>query len=285
MKRLLSLMLMLCLLLAGCSRNTQALEQEVDRLKQENSALQESVDYLQEQLSALRSTSLESWSLDASGTDEVSAVQIFFRARPYARREGQKAQLLVTLDGSEITRADCLWDGESYTATASLLPENGYGYYCLLADEGGEPEQIPLSTPDNPVIPKLTYLAGSLETYANALTSDVTVQDGVIGAEVSVVVQTPLLFPADGSPVALVLAKLSWQQEDQVLSEKILDLQEGETEGSRTGQFSLRLPAPSLEDGTTIDLVLTAELSDGRVLTAVAGSWTAMDGQLESSVG
>ena len=40
-----------------------------------------------------------------------------------------------------------------------------------------------------------------------------------------------------------------------------------------------------LEDGTAIDLVLTAELSDGRILTAVAGSWTALDGQLDSSVG
>ena len=84
---------------------------------------------------------------------------------------------------------------------------------------------------------------------------------------------------------SLVLAKLSWQQEDRVLSEEILNLQEGETEGSLTGQFSLRLEAPPMEDGTAIDLMLTAELSDGRVLTAVAGSWTALDGQLDSSVG
>ena len=133
-------------------------------------------------------------------------------------------------------------------------------------------------------MPKLTYLAGSLEAYANALTQRVTVQDGVIGADVAVAVQTPLISP-DGKPVSLVLAKLSWQQEDRVLSEEILNLQEGETEGSLTGQFSLRLEAPTMEDGTAIDLVLTAELSDGRILTAVAGSWTALDGQLDSSVG
>ena len=34
MKRLLALLLPLCLLLAGCSRNTQALQEEVDRLAQ-----------------------------------------------------------------------------------------------------------------------------------------------------------------------------------------------------------------------------------------------------------
>ena len=162
--------------------------------------------------------------------------------------------------------------------------ENGYGYYCLLADGEREPERILLSTPDSPTVPKLTYLAGSLEAYANALTQRVTVQDGVIGADVAVAVQTPLISP-DGKPVSLVLAKLSWQQEDRVLSEEILNLQEGETEGSLTGQFSLRLEAPPMEDGAAIDLVLTAELSDGRVLTAVAGSWTALDGQLDSSVG
>lgn len=284
MKRLFALLLPLCLLLAGCSRNTQALQEEVDRLKRENTALLETIDRLQEQLSALQSTSLESWSLEARGADAASPVQILFTARPCARPDGQTAQLLVTLDGEEITRADCLWDGENYTAAASLLPENGYGYYCLLADGEREPERILLSTPDSPAVPKLTYLAGCLEAYANALTQRVTVQDGVIGADVAVAVQTPLISP-DGKPVSLVLAKLSWQQEDRVLSEEILNLQEGETEGSLTGQFSLRLEAPPMEDGTAIDLVLTAELSDGRVLTAVAGSWTALDGQLDSSVG
>ena len=51
MKRLLALLLPLCLLLAGCSRNTQALQEEVDRLKQENTALLETIDQLQEQFS------------------------------------------------------------------------------------------------------------------------------------------------------------------------------------------------------------------------------------------
>ena len=127
MKRLFALLLPLCLLLAGCSRNTQTLQEEVDRLKRENTALLETIDRLQEQLSALQSTSLESWSLEARGADAASPVQILFTARPCARPDGQTAQLLVTLDGKEITRADCLWDGENYTAAASLLPENGYG--------------------------------------------------------------------------------------------------------------------------------------------------------------
>ena len=85
MKRLFALLLPLCLLLAGCSRNTQTLQEEVDRLKRENTALLETIDRLQEQLSALQSTSLESWSLEARGADAASPVQILFTARPCAR--------------------------------------------------------------------------------------------------------------------------------------------------------------------------------------------------------
>ena len=279
MKRLLALLLPLCLLLAGCSGDNQSLQSEVDRLKRENTALQETIARLQEQLSALQSTALESWTLDARGTDDESPAQVLFSARPLARQEGQTAQLLVTLDGAEITKETCQWDGEAYTAEASLLPKDGYGYYCLLTGETGETEQVLLSTPDSPTVPKLTYLAGSLAAYANALAENVAVQENAIGADVTVAVQTPLLS-ADGNPVALVLAKLRWQREDQVL-----DLREGETEGSLTGQFTARLENPPMEDGTAIDLVLTAELSDGRVLTSVAGSWTARDGRLDSSVG
>lgn len=157
MKRLFALLLPLCLLLAGCSRNTQALQEEVDRLKQENTALLETIDRLQEQLSALQSTALESWSLDARGTDDVLPAQVLFSARPFARPDGQKAQLLVMLEGKEVARADCLWDGESYTASVSLQPEDGYGYYCLLSDGTEAAEQILLSTPDSPAAPKLTY--------------------------------------------------------------------------------------------------------------------------------
>lgn len=284
MRRLFALLLPMCLLLAGCSRNTQAMQEEVDRLKRENTALQQTIDQLQERLAALQSTSLERWSLDARGTDDVSPAQILFSARPYARQEGQSAQLLVTLEGKEVARADCLWDGENYTASVSLLPEDGYGYYCLLTAADGTTEQLLLSTPDSPAAPKLTYLAGSLGTYANALTENITMEEQAIGAEVAVAIQMPLIS-ADDTPVTLVQAKLSWQREDQVLFEEVLSLQEGETEGSMTGHMTVRLENPPLEEGTAVDLVLTAELSDGRVLTALAGSWTVADGRLESSVG
>lgn len=90
MKRLFALLLPLCLLLAGCSRNTQTLQEEVDRLKRENTALLETIDRLQEQLSALQSTSLESWSLEARGADAASPVQILFTAGPAPGRMARR---------------------------------------------------------------------------------------------------------------------------------------------------------------------------------------------------
>lgn len=285
MKRFLSLVMvcLLCLGLAGCGSKTADLEAEITRLKQENNALTEQVAQLQEQLSALKNTSLARWSLRGYGTDDESTATVSAEFWPMDREPGQSAQLLVRLDGQEAAREDCTWDGECYRAAVTLLPADGYGYYCVLTADSNQ-EEIPLSTPENPAEPKLTYLAGSLTAYASALAANTQVEDGILGAEVTAVVQTPLLT-VDGQSVTVVLAKLCWYQGDALLSEQVLELGEGETEGSYTASLHTQLEAPELSDGDRIDLILKAELSNGRVLTAEAGSWTAMDGRLESSVG
>ena len=76
MKRLLPFVLAGLLLLSGCSGNTRELEQEITRLKQENNALQEQVASLREQLSALQSTSLDRFTLTATGTTLTEGVRL-----------------------------------------------------------------------------------------------------------------------------------------------------------------------------------------------------------------
>lgn len=286
MKRMLSMLLagFLCLTFAGCgSKRTDALEQEVARLKEENNALTQQLALLQEQLSAVKNTSLERWELRGFGTDEHSGVTIQAEFWPLEHSEQQSAQLLVRLDGQETARADCAWDGECYRADLELAPADGYGYYCVLKTEDSR-EEIPLSTPESPVRPKLTYLAGSLAAYADAQASEIQVRDGTVEAKVTAVVQTPLLTP-DGTPSAVVLARLGWYRGDTLLSEQILELTEGETEGSFTARTETSLLLPELSDGEQIDLILSAELTDGRVLAGVAGSWVCQDGDIQFSVG
>lgn len=284
MKRLLPFLLAGMLLLTGCAGNTRNLEQEITRLKQENNALQEQVATLQEQLDAIKSTSLDRFTLTATGTTQEDPVSIRAELWPGDRPQGQTAQILVSLEGKQVLLEECLWDGSSYGLSFSLEPADGYGYYCILTGLDGTQEQIPLSTPENPKVPKLTYLYGSLSAYANALAENAAMEDGKVMADVTASVQVPLITK-DGSPATPVETKLGWYLGGTVLSEEPLAMTEGETEGSYTAHAHTELSLPDMQQGEQIDLILSAALPDGRVLAGVAGSWIYQGDGLEFSVG
>ena len=284
MKRLMPLILAGLLLLSGCSGNSRELEQEITRLKQENNALQEQVAALQEQLGAIKSTSLDRFTLTATGTTQEDPVTVHAELWPGERPQGQKAQILVTLEGKQVLLEDCLWDGSCYAGSFSLEPADGYSYYCVLTALDGTQEQIPLSTPENPKVPRLTYLLGSLSAYANAVATNASMEDGKVRADVTASVQVPLIT-GDGSPAAPVETKLGWYLGGTALLEEPLAMTEGEAEGSYTAQAHAELPLPELKEGDQIDLILSAALPDGRVLAGVAGSWVYGENGLEFSVG
>lgn len=285
MKRWLPIFLLLSLLLTGCGGNTKDYEAEILRLREENNTLQAQVESLQEQLNQLKTTRLESWTLEARGTGEEEPASITFTARPSAHEEGQKAELLVTREGQEAARIPADWDGELFRASLALPPQDGYGYYCVLTTADGAVDQTALTTPDDPVLPKLTYLASSLKSYASALVQEPKIDKDQITLDVTAAVQTPLLTQ-DGNPVTVEQTRLLWLLEEETLTEIPVELEEGETEGSFVGAVrDVTLPVPELEEGSTLRLVFSARLSDGRTLTAEAASWTEADGELEDAVG
>ena len=63
------------------------------------------------------------WSSPNGATVNVDAV-------PNGYAEGQKAEFCVRLEGEEIARVPCEWDGKSYKASADLNAADGYCYYC-----------------------------------------------------------------------------------------------------------------------------------------------------------
>lgn len=285
MKRWIPILLLLSVILTGCGGNTKDYEAEILRLREENNALQAQIGSLQDQLNQLKNTRLESWTLEARGSGEEEPASIAFTARPSAHEEGQQADLLVTREGKEEVRIPASWDGELFRASLTLPPQDGYGYYCVLTSADGAVDQTTLTTPDNPVLPKLTYLASSLKCYASALALDPKIDKNQITLDVTAAVQTPLLTQ-DGNPVTVEEVRLLWLLEDETLSEIPMELEEGETEGSFVGAArDVTLPVPGLEDGSTLRLLLSASLSDGRTLTAEAASWTETDGELEDAVG
>ena len=284
-RRIWILGLALCLILGGCGGNTKEYEAEIQRLREENNALNAQVEQLRTQLDQLMFTRLESWMLDARGSGEEAPADITFTARPAAYEEGQQAQLLVILDGGEAARVSCDWDGEQFRGSLSLQPQDGYSYYCILTTQEGTEEQVDLTTPDHPVLPRLVYLKSSLTASIDALVSNQRMDKGAITADLTASIQLPLLTE-HGEAVSVDECSILWMLDEDVLSRIPLDLTEGETEGGLTGfAQGLLLEYPDLEEESTLRLMVSARLSDGRILNAEAASWTGTEDGLQDAVG
>ena len=275
----------LLLSLCACGGSTRDYEGEIRLLKEENVALQEQVRQLEEQLDQLKNTRLESWSLDARGTGAGEPASIQFAARPLSHEEGQTARLLVMRDGMEETILDCGWDGERFTANLTLQPEDGYGYYCVLASPDGATERITLSTQDTPAVPKLVYLKSSLESFAGVTLTDARVDQNVVTVNVAAAVQTPLIT-RDGQAVGISQAELLWMRDDEVMGSCPIELVDGETEGGFAGSASIvSFRIPEMGEESQLSLMLSVQLTDGQTLTAEAGSWAMAEGTLVEAVG
>lgn len=284
-KRMIPLFLAIGLLLGGCGGNTKEYEAEIRQLREENNALTQQVEALQAQLEQLQYTRLESWTLDARGTGEETAAEVTFSARPEAYEEGLQAELMVTLEGSTVVRTPCSWDGEAFESTVTLEPQDGYSYYCVLTTQEGTAEQVDLTTPDRPVLPKLVYLKSSLQSFVSAYVSDQRMDKGQVTVDLTASIQLPLLT-ADGNPVSVSQASLQWVLDGSLLNEVPLEITDGETEGSYVGSIhGLTQSCPELEEGSTLQLQVNVQLSDGRDLSCEAASWTGTEDGLEDAVG
>lgn len=273
------------LLLGGCGGSTRDYEGEIGRLKQENVALDAENQQLREEVERLRLTRLASWSLEARGSSQEEPATISFSARPVIHEEDQKAELLILLDGLQTLRVPCVWDGEDFTANLTLTPADGYGYYCILSAPDGTVEQITLSTPEEPRMPKLTFLWSSLSCYASAVLKRIRLDRNRLMVDVAAAIQTPLLTQ-DGEPVTVNRTELQWLLDGEALESSPVEPGKGETEGSFSVDVSgLCLDVPKMGAQSRLELVLCVSLSDGRQLTAPVGSWTMNDRELVGTVG
>lgn len=263
---------MTALVLTGCGKSKT--QQELERLQEENAALRAQVDSLRSQLTVGDYPQLDSWALDAYALNGSDPVSIHFTAVPTAYEQGQTASLLVTLNGSEEVVVPCNWDGSVQSAFVTLLPQDGYGYYYVLTEPTGSQVQIPLSTPENPVKPSLTFLATSLANFCNLFLDDwsadaesITIRQG------TVLVQLPLISDG-GDRLTCTEAELVMELNGEEIQKWPIPLMEGETAGSFTADLSgtiLKIPAIHRDD--QLDLLLYAPISDGRILTSEGGSW------------
>lgn len=273
------------LTLWGCGGSTRDYEGEIDRLKRENVALDAQARQLQEEVERLRLTRLDSWQLEAWGSTQEDPATIRFSARPVAHEADQRAELLVLLEGQEVLRMPCTWDGEAFSASPTLTPADGYGYYCVLTAPEGTVERLPLSTPEEPRAPKLTFLFSSLRLEASAVLKEIRLDRNDLTVDVAAAVQTPLLT-RDGEPVTVNQAELQWFLDGELLDTAPVDLSPGQTQGSFSGiAAGICLDVPKMEEGSTLELTFRAAFSDGRERSTPVGSWTMTQRELIATVG
>lgn len=282
MKKTILVLLIAALLaatLAGCGGdgdNSQMIAQ-----------LQLQIDELSARVEALEMRSgLKSWDLTAAAWSSSNGATVTFTAEPAAYQEGQSLQIMAILDGQQIDRVDCSWDGKQYTAQLDLNAADGYGYYCILTAPDGSRVQTALSTPESPVIDAVVNISTALSSYCNMIVDtwdrngeQLTVTAGYVQ------VQLPRIT-ADGSTAELAGAELILKKAGQEVSRLPLTLPEGEGENSYELVLTdASFDIPEMQDDQQLDLHLVVNLSDGQVLTTTGCSWIYNAGELFLVVG
>ncbi len=168
---------LVCMTIAGCGGKTSEYEERIAQLEAENQTLRDQIDALNAQLQVGSGLYLSNWELTGKAWEGSGGADISFTAQPSAYQDGMTAKLVVSLNGATISSSSCLWDGSSFTASASLPADDGYSYSCLLTDAKGSSSQVVLASPENPVEYALVYLQTSLTAYCNVFLED-WVSDG-----------------------------------------------------------------------------------------------------------
>lgn len=276
--------------LTGCNSD----DGRVAELEAENAALQEQVDALNAQvqaltaqLDALGSTAgLSGWELAATAWDSGNGANVTLSAVPMYYQEGQSATFSIWLEGSEVMRVRCSWDGTAYTAAADLSAADGYCYYCILTSADGTQTEIDVNTPIHPTDEALIDLATSLASYCNLMVEDAAVESDTLTLTGGYAqVQLPRIS-ASGQDVTCTDAALVLEFAGEEVGRQALTLVEGEGLRSYEADVaSVSFTIPEMEDDQQLDLWLEVTLSDGSTMTTPGGSWYYNAGELFLVVG
>lgn len=270
--------------LAACSSSksqVSALEDEIAQLKAENASLRSQLEALGVPAS-VDTAAVQNWNLSA--VPQADGAKITLTAVPAEHTQTQSAKLLVCFQEQESASADCQWNGTAYTAEVDLPAQDGYWYYLILTD-GGKNTQITLTSPENPVVDSLVYLASSLSSYCSLYVENYTVSGSTLTITGGYAqVQLPRISASQS--LTLQSARLSFQLDGKEISTQEISLPKGEGSGSfEVAVSNISFEIPQMESDSQLDLLLVATLSDGTEITGSGGTWYNGDGQLNMVVG
>lgn len=254
----------------------------IDDLYRENHRLSSRVDELTALLEQQQTTpALASLDMSVIPWEDYTGADILITAAPAAPIAGGDATLEVLLDGQRVSGEVCVWDGTHFTATVSLSAADGYSYYLILPDAGGN-RTLPLSTPEAPVFDTPVYLQSSLSAYCNLVVSDWTYEAGTLVLRDA---HAQIQLPQVGD-LSILQAQLVLQRDGSDAVRMDVAPQHSEVPGSFTARIrDLSLPVGTVKDGDTMALYLEVTLSDGRNLSVFGISWSCQGDTLSSAVG
>lgn len=257
----------------------------IDDLYRENRSLQIQIEELNAQLNRfITVTTLQEWELDVSPWADSTGADVTFTAVPSEFHSGVSAELLVLLEGKQVSSTPCLWDGSSFTATVALNAADGYSYYCLLTSPGGT-QQLTLTTPDSPDAGIPVYLHSGMQSYCNLVITDwAQEEDSLVLSSAYAQVQLPQISAA--GTVQIDSTELVLRLNGESSTRVPVSLNPSEVANSFDATLSkLSLPMPELEQADSLELYLEVVLSDGRHMQAFGISWYLENGRLQSVVG
>lgn len=276
----------LLLSLLGLAAGPEDQTHLIDDLYAENKALEERVEALEDQLDQLlTSVNLQSWSLDVAPWPDSTGADVTLTAIPSGYRTGVGGEFLIMLEGERMQSVPCAWDGNAFTATASLNAVDGYSYYFLLTSPEGT-RQLALVTPDSPDAGVPVYLQSSLSAYCNLIVNDWIENAGgaLVLTDAYAQVQLPRISTGGSVEISTAEVVLRLNGEESIR----IPVKLAPSEVANSFDLSIRdleIPIPELHESDMMELSLEVSLTDGRRLMAFGATWYLENGKLTSAVG
>lgn len=258
----------------------------IDDLYAENARLQGRVEELEGKLDQLMTAaSLRSWTLDVAPWPDSTGADVTLSAVPSAYQPDFRAELIVVLDGNQVARQECQWDGSAFVTTVSLDAADGYSYYCDLTTPAGS-QRLMLTGPDSSDAGTAVYLGSSLSAYCNLVVNNWSENSGESLTLTDAYAQVQLPRISANGAVEIVTAELVLRLNGADCNRIPIQLTPSEVEGSLELTITdLKLPMPELQEGDALELFLEVTLTDGRHMNAFGISWRMEQGKIASAVG
>lgn len=229
---------------------------------------------------------LASWELSAATWSSPNGATVNLSAVPTRRADGDSAVFLVRLEGEEIARTDCGFDGSQYTASLDLNAADGYCYYVLLTDGNGAQTEVDVNTPTSPTDEALIDMESALNSYCSLAVSDYSCDGKWLTITNGQVQIQPPRITNGGEAVLCSEAMLLLSRNGETVGSVSLALPDPDVNGGYDLQItSSSFEIPEMEDDQQLALRLDVTLSNGQTLTASGCTWFYNDGQLLLAVG